>query len=150
MAKQRRKAPSQSSDCPRCCGGREVYIYWKNQYEFDVDRARDFVKDGRKPVEVEDESVATAVDRSDIVKAHIDHVNPAIPGIISYLYYRTESGEQITAQMLIDGHHRAARCLRDRLPFFAYLLSEEESRSIIVRSPDKPGPSLLDEPANTE
>ena len=138
--------PKKATTCPRCRGGQEVYLYMRNQFEFNVERARGIVKDGREPVEVDDESVQTAIERSEIFEQHIHHVNPSIPGIISHVFYRTEAGEMITAQLLIDGHHRAARCLRDELPFFAYLLTEEESRAILVRSPDKPGRSLLDMP----
>ena len=32
---------TRSATCPRCRGGREVYLYLHNQYEFDVDRARE-------------------------------------------------------------------------------------------------------------
>src|SRR5947208_1066566 len=117
MATLTAPAPTKASTCPRCRGGHEVYLYMRNQFEFDVERARGFVKDGREPVEVDDESVQTAVDRSEIFEQHIDHVTPSVPGIISYVFYRTETGEVITAQLLIDGHHRAARCMRDQLPF---------------------------------
>lgn len=136
--------PTKAAACPRCCGGHEVYVYFNNQFEFDVDRAREFVRDGREPVEVDDESVQTAIERSEIFNSHIDHVDPSIPGIISFVFYRTPEGETVEAQLLIDGHHRAARCQRDGLPFHAYLLTEDESRTIVLRSPDKPGRSFLD------
>lgn len=132
--------------CPRCKGGREVYHYMHNLYEFDVDRAREFTKDGREPVEVDDESVAEAVDNSRIYDDHVSHVDPTKPGIIAHVFFREDDGEIVKAQLLIDGHHRAARCLRDQIPFHAYLLSEEESQAIVVRSPDKPGHSLLGPP----
>ncbi len=129
--------------CPRCQGGHEVYHYMHNMYEFDVDRARVFTQDGREAVEVDDESVTEAIENSTIHDDHVGHVDPSKPGIISFVYFRTDDGEVVKAQLLIDGHHRAARCLRDQVPFHAYLLTEEESRAIVVRSPDKPGHSLI-------
>lgn len=125
--------------CQRCRGGRETYLYLDRTYEFDVDRARKLVEDGREPVEVEDDSVRASVEHSDIDDDHVLHVNPAYPGIIAHIFYRTADGTEVQAHLLIDGNHRAARCLKDQRPFFAYVLSEEESRSIVVRSPDRPG-----------
>jgi SAM-dependent methyltransferase len=48
---------------------------------------------------------------------------------------------------LIDGHHRAARCLEEGTPFVAYLLSEEESRAVLLRSPD---PARLPQSTGTD
>jgi hypothetical protein len=41
--------------------------------------------------------------------------------------------------VLIDGNHRAARCLRDGLPFRAHLLTEAESEAVLLRSPATAG-----------
>jgi glutamate-1-semialdehyde 2,1-aminomutase len=129
-----------ATDCPRCRRIKgEVYLYLYNTYEFDVDRARVLVSDGREALEIEEESVRTAVERSDIDDCHIPHVNTDYPGIIAHLFHRTPDGEVVGAHLLIDGNHRAARCLREQRPFFAYLLSEEESRAILLRSPEKLG-----------
>jgi len=125
------------SDCPRCQRSREFYWYL-GLYDFDVDKARQFVGDGREPVEVEEDSVRVAVDRTHMDEAHVAHVNPVYPGIIAHVRYRTEEGELIKGTVLIDGHHRAARCLQLQRPFFAYLLTEEESLSILVKSPEMP------------
>jgi glutamate-1-semialdehyde 2,1-aminomutase len=126
-------------ECRRCKRGKETYHYLDRSYEFDVDKARAFVQDGREPVELEDESVRASVAHSDIDEEHISHVNTTYPGIITHLFYRTEDGAEVQAHLLIDGNHRAARCLQENRPFFAYVLSEEESRSIVIRSPDRPG-----------
>jgi hypothetical protein len=38
--------------------------------------------------------------------------------------------------VFIDGHHRAARALQLDQPFFVHVLSEDESRQIVLRSPE--------------
>ncbi len=125
--------------CRRCTHrGRETYLYLDRSYEFDVDRARTLVQDGREPLELEDESVRQSVRRSEIDAEHVDHVDTSHPGIIAHVFYRTADGEEVQAHLLIDGNHRAARCLKEQRPFLAYLLSEEESRAIVLRSPDHP------------
>ena len=129
-----------ATECHRCRRGRsEVYIYLDRTYEFDVDLARELVGDGRKPVELEDESVRASVANSDIDEQHVDHVDTSHPGIIAHIFYRKEDSEEVQAHLLIDGYHRAARCLKEQRPYYAYLLSEDESRSIVIRSPDRPG-----------
>lgn len=132
--------PPATQACPRCKRGRETYVYMNERFEFDVDRAREIVQDGREALEIEEESVRESVEASEIHEMHIAHVDPSIPGIIAHLFYRTPEGETIRAHLLIDGNHRAARCLQDQRPFEAYLLTEEESEAVLLRSPDKPGP----------
>ncbi len=100
---------------------------------------RALVQDGREPVELDDESVRASVHYSEIDAEHVLHVNTAYPGIIAHIFYRTADGDEVQAHLLIDGNHRAARCLQENQPYFAYLLSEEESRAIVIRSPDRPG-----------
>src|SRR5205823_2959749 len=41
-------------------------------------------------------------------------------------------------------HHRAGRCLRDGLPYHAYLLSEGESVAVLTRGPDGRAPGAAD------
>lgn len=148
LERRKRLPKSFVKNCPRCRDGHETYVYMYRRYEFDVDRARQIVKDGREPMEVEEDSVRASVENSRIHKPHLDHVNMAEPGIIAHLYYPSKQGERIQAHLLIDGNHRAARCLRDGLPFCAYILSEEESEAILLRSPDRPESQegLLDDP----
>jgi glutamate-1-semialdehyde 2,1-aminomutase len=128
------------AECRRCKrSSREIYLYLDRTYEFDVDQARKIVQDGREPVEVDDESVEESVRYCEIDHDHVEHVNPAYPGIIAHVFYRTAEGEEVQAHLLIDGNHRAARCLKEKRPYYAYLLTEEESRAVVVRSPDRPG-----------
>jgi hypothetical protein len=121
--------------CPRCRSGPEYYWYL-GLYEFDVDRARAFAADGRTPVEVEEESVRVSIRSSKMHEPHIDHVDTRYPGVIAHVHYQEESGLVHRCHLLIDGHHRAARCLREGRPFHAYLLTEEESQAILIRSPE--------------
>ena len=57
------------------------------------------------------------------------------PGIIVNVPYPLDDGRTITAHLLIDGNHRATRCLRDGRPFFAYVLNEEETTRTLLRAP---------------
>jgi len=108
-------------------------------YEFDVDRARALAGDGREPVEVDDESVRESIDNSEMDECHIPHVDPSIPGVIAHVSFENGPGDVVTGHLLIDGHHRAARCLRDGRPFFAFLLTEAESQAVLLRGPPGSG-----------
>jgi hypothetical protein len=125
---------------PACCrGGKEEEIFYLFGYcwVFNVNLANELVRDGREPVELEEESVRYCVDTTDLIKEHVGHVNPDRPGIIAHVTYTTADGEVIHGHALIDGNHRAARCLELSRPFFVYLLSEEESERIVVRRPPR-------------
>lgn len=126
-------------DCPHCRSGAETFSYLGGAYLFDVDAAREFVATGREPVEVDDESVRLSMDGLRLVPEHVDHVDPAFPGIIAHVSFPDPSGEVLRGHVLIDGNHRAARCLRDGLPFRAHLLTEAESEAVLLRSPATAG-----------
>jgi hypothetical protein len=124
--------------CKRCRPlGEEYFTYW-DLYRFDVCRARELVADGRDAVEVDDDSVRYCVDTNRIHKHHVAHVDPKFPGIIAHVFFTNPDGGTAQGHVLIDGNHRAARCLREKRPFFAYVLTEEESKAILLWSPDKP------------
>jgi hypothetical protein len=106
-----------------------------DRYIFDVDLARCLVADGREAVLLDRPSVSDAVRYSTIRHEHIAHVDPSIPGIISHVWFVEEDGRTVHGHLLIDGNHRAAHCLETNRDFFAHLLSEEESRQILLRSP---------------
>ncbi|MDB5335324.1 MAG: hypothetical protein JWN70_943 [Planctomycetaceae bacterium] len=125
-------------DCPHCVTGRETFWYMAHKYLYDVDLARTLVRDGREEVELDDESVQHSVDTSVIHAGHLPHVNTKYPGIIAHITYRTETGELVRGHVLIDGHHRAARCLQLKIPFFVYLLTDEESETVLLKGPMKP------------
>jgi glutamate-1-semialdehyde 2,1-aminomutase len=123
-------------NCPRCRGGPETFYYLGGQYLYDVDRARELVQDGRETVEVDEDTLRESIEESELDECHLDHVDPQVPGIIAHIFY-DQAGETIQGHVLIDGHHRGARCLRDGLPFLAYLLDETESRAVLIRSQGK-------------
>jgi hypothetical protein len=126
-----------TADCPRCrVRGPEFYHYLNHSYEFDVDVARALAADGREPVEVDPDSLRASVRLSKVYKQHIDHVDLSCPGIIAFVWFTTDDGETFRGHLLIDGNHRAARCLRDDRAFFAYVLTEDESRQILVKCPE--------------
>lgn len=140
-AAKKKSKPQKSSteSCPHCATGEETYGYLKRAWVYDVDLARKIVSDGREAVELETDDIAYCVDNSRIHEQHLDHVNPIYPGILAHLWGPGEGGTWEHGHLLIDGNHRAARCLRDGLPFRAYLLSEDESEQILRRGPGRDG-----------
>lgn len=135
-AKAARKAAADKAsreNCPHCVGGPETYGYLKQAWVYDVDEARKIVSDGRQPSELETSDVTYLVNDSRIYEQHLDHVNTKYPGILAHLWGPGSTGAIEHGHVLIDGNHRAARCLRDNVPFRAYLLSEDESERILLR-----------------
>jgi hypothetical protein len=127
-----------SLNCPCAAGprGPETYAYLNRLYVYDVDRANEIVRDGRAAAAISEESVRQCVDEAQIHPEHVGHVDPALPGIVALFSCLTEDGEFLRTHVLIDGHHRAARCLQLGREFHAYLLSEAESEQILLRKPE--------------
>jgi len=138
-SKKSRAKARKKHKLPKCCRRKEnggaTYKYWGKNFIFDVELAVEMVQDGREPVELEEESVRLSVENSRIDQEHVGHVDPTKPGIIAHVFAEAEDGEEIHAHVLIDGNHRAARCLELGTPYFAYLLTEDESRKILLREP---------------
>lgn len=130
-------AEAPESTCPHCVSGPETYWYMKRRYLFDVDLARELVQDGREPVEVDDASVQKSVEWTRIYPEHVKHVKTKYPGIIAHVWYTLDNGERLHGHLLIDGNHRAAACLERGIPFYAHVLTEEESLQIVLKSPEK-------------
>lgn len=133
-AKMQSSKTQAGDKCPHCVSGPETYGYLKRAYVYDVDLARAIVSDGRESVELDETDVMYLVDNSRIHKQHLDHVDTQYPGILAHLWGPGEGGTWEHGHLLIDGNHRAARCLRDGLPFRAYLMSEFETECILKRS----------------
>jgi len=97
-------------------------------------------------------------ERTIITPEHLDHI-PADkleePGILVEIMGCPPGGEPEPFRILIDGTHRAARKLRDRKDCWAFLLSEEEQRSICIYRREGrmaelstfPGPGVTDRDA---
>lgn len=138
MSKKKRKTRKRkkaSESCPHCKGGEQSYRYLK-MYRFDVDRAREMVLDGREAVELERDDIEYCLDGCRIHQQHLDHVDTKFPGIMAHCWYPMPDGTVAHGHVLIDGNHRAARCLRDKLPYFVHLLSEEESFEVTFEAPN--------------
>lgn len=74
---------------------------------------------------------------------HIDEVDPSIPGIGAPLVFDPAThvcpegsapGKGIY-YVTIDGLHRAARCLRDELPFKVQLLTDAAAKACLISGP---------------
>lgn len=129
------KRDKSREECPHCVDGAESFRYFGGAYKFDVDLAREIVQDGRDRVELTPDDVKYSVDMSRIYPQHLEHVDTKYPGIIAHVWGPGKGGRWLHGHLLIDGHHRAARCLQLGLPYFVYLLSEAESETVLIRGP---------------
>lgn len=134
--KKKKKQSKSRSRCPHCGNGPETFRFIENVYLFDVDLARKIVSDGREPIELEPDDVKYSVDISRIYPQHLKHVNVKYPGIIAHYWFPEEDGTVLKGQVLIDGHHRAARTLELEVPFYVHILNEDESQEIMLKAPD--------------
>jgi hypothetical protein len=124
-------------DCRVCRqGGSETFNFLKRQFVFDVDKARRITQDGRKPVELDRADVLHAVDTARIYIEHVPHVRLKHPGIVARLRCTGADGSVLEGDLLIDGHHRAAKCLQLGVPYRAFLLSVEETDAVLKQRPD--------------
>ncbi len=129
------KSSKSDKSCSRCSRDKgEAFWCMKNRYVFDVDKARQFVAQGHDMMELEPDDVQFSVGRCEINEGHVAHVNPDIPGIVAHVYFPHE-GTVVHGHRLIDGHHRAARCLQLGIPYHVHVLSEEESIACLIRAP---------------
>ncbi len=134
---KKRKRSKLENGCSRCNRNGEAYRCFDRKYVFDIDLAREIVGDGRAKIELEPEDVQYSIDHSEINEGHLQHVNPEYPGIVAHLYFPDpDNGQIVHAHRLIDGHHRATVCQRRGEPFYVYILTEEESVRILMRTPD--------------
>jgi hypothetical protein len=58
------------------------------------------------------------------------------PGIVARVRYVKENGRIVKGDLLIDGNHRAARCLQLGRPYMVYLLTYDETDEVLTRRPD--------------
>jgi hypothetical protein len=96
--------------------------------------------------------------RSSFTPEHLDHI-PAVrfdePGVLVEIMAGPVGDQPEPFRILIDGTHRAVSRLRSRQDCWAYLLTEEEQRSIctycregqVVEMPSFPGPGITDREA---
>ena len=55
---------------------REVFYYFKGRFKFDVTKAWKLVRDGRDPVEVDEESLQACLNDCRVDDEHVTHVDP--------------------------------------------------------------------------
>lgn len=108
----------------------EVYLFgdeWRRGAVFNLDKAKLIVADGRRPVLVPEPQVMRFLARGDWCQMHLNHVNPERPGIAM----STSDGS-----LLLDGIHRAVRCVHERRTFYAYMLKQWEPRPCFLPKED--------------
>jgi len=133
-------------DCSRCNRKNgETFWCFRKRFIFDVTLAREIVGDGREKIELEPEDVEYSVNRCEVNEKHIPHVDPTIPGIVAHVFFPTPEGV-VRGTRLIDGHHRAARCLQDGIPYYIRVLTEEESVKCLLQAPIGAWPDHMDPP----
>jgi len=119
--------------CPRCeLKGHQIYTVEGElgKFIFDVEKARRIAFDGHhRAFEVPPDmlQMMLLVNEEHCVE-HIDHVDPMRPGILA---------QRWGGIALIDGNHRARRCLRDQLPFRAFMLDLKESMDCMIQQEQK-------------
>jgi len=124
-----RKGKDTRHGCAICSqrklGGAEVYEL-KGEggaSVFDVEKARKIAADGRRSLPVPTDMLAQLLSSTHYEQAHLPHVDPAAPGIL---------GQRCNGLCILDGAHRAARCLHEQLDFHAYILTQQETLSCLV------------------
>jgi len=119
----------QRSNCKICSqrelGGAEVYELQGpgGSSLFDVEKAKQIVSDGRRVELLPAGGLAPVLAASHYEEAHLAHVNPESPGIF---------GQRFSGFFLLDGVHRAARCLQQGKDFHAFVLTQEETLACLV------------------
>lgn len=136
-ARKPAKPAAEKAACRKCRPKKygEEFRFKRTGCVFDVDLAREIVADGREPFELDEPGVRACVESCEVDERHVLHVDPTIPGIVAHVWKRDAAGVLVRGHRLIDGHHRAARCLLEGRPCLAYVLDETESRRVLTESP---------------
>ncbi len=142
--------PDLGAVCPECFGrgfvgglpidGREIYTFSMTEPEselsWDIARAQELLTQRpRRPKKLDPVELADWLrSRVTVTPRHLDHIpveKRELPGIFVVITVAPGPGAPMSDfGMLIDGSHRAALALRDGRDFYAYLLTEQEQRSI--------------------
>jgi len=116
--------------CPICLsrqtGTTEVYVISEgpDKYFFNVNKAKTIVTDNRPPIVIPRSTIRVIVSVNDYSPLHLSHVDPRKPGIMV---------QRFGGLVLLDGIHRAVRCLEEKAPFRAFILNYQESLACLVR-----------------
>jgi hypothetical protein len=85
--------------------------------------AKQIIADGRSAQPIATDSLKKILETSFHEQTHLPHVDPASPGIV---------GQRVSGPFLLDGAHRAARCLKEGRVFHAFVLQPEETRTCLL------------------
>ena len=124
-----KKRQDERSNCKICAqrklGGAEVYELKGpgGSSVFDVEKAKQIAAGGRRPVFVPADALAQFLAASHYEEAHLPHVDPDSPGIL---------GQRFSGLFIVDGVHRATRCLHEQRDFHACVLTQQETLSCLV------------------
>ena len=107
----------------------------QSQLDWDVDAARALIAARPRTAQRVDPVWLSTwlTERTSITVEHLDHIPPASfdePAILVEIMACPPGASPQPFRILIDGTHRAARTLRDRQDCWAYLLTEDEQRSV--------------------
>jgi hypothetical protein len=125
-----RKQPARERKCAICesrqPGKVEIYQFRDelDTYIFRNDTAKELVSAGRNAIPITAESLLHLLGMNYFDEGHLGHVDPAKPGICT---------RRFGGLILLDGIHRAVRCLAEKRPFLAHELSYEESLDCLVQ-----------------
>ncbi len=100
---------------------------------WNITLAKDLIEQRSQDIiEIVKEEMVKIVLRNEYDHDHSNHVDPSIPGIGAPIVF-----ENTIIYMLIDGIHRCARALRDNVPFYARLLTDDDARACILQCPEE-------------
>jgi len=107
-------------------GTTEVYVISEgsDRYFFNVDKAKKMVADGRPAIELAARTIGEMLKVNHYDARHLKHVDLSRPGILL---------QRFGGLILLDGIHRAARCLEERRKFYVHVLTYRESLACLVR-----------------
>jgi hypothetical protein len=95
-----------------------------DKYFFNVEKAKTVAGEGRPSIAIAESSLRRMVMVNDYSPVHLAHVDPGRPGIMV---------QRFGGIVLLDGIHRAVRCLNEGRIFQAYTLTYEESLACLIR-----------------
>jgi hypothetical protein len=150
------RPPGEQKKCSHCSffekedRPHETFVFLWGALVWDIDKAKEIVA-GREPQQDDIAKVSEVVDypvfrdadgkekwridRIHVLEEHLDHVDPNEPIIIGWMPSWGESKGAI----VLDGHHRIARNIRDKTGrIFIHVLSQEESDSICTDNRPRP------------
>lgn len=82
----------------------------------------------RKPIEITVDQIRRQIAPYDVEPNHVGHVNERNPGIMAQVTH-----VKGVRRVLIEGNHRATKCLYKGKSFKVYVLTPRETNAVIIR-----------------